>query len=469
MSYISNSELQYAGEYLLEECRIISVTGKEYDIKDLVEEVNVYEDIEDAAISGSIIVSDTTNIVMNLPIIGEERLILKLSTPQSSPTEETIIDYTLNPLMIYKINRQQGIGENEQMVSMEFTTPETLRNQSTRVSQSYSGDTSEIIEKILRDETYLNSKKNFYKEPTANMAKVVFPNLHPYRCITQLLQMSNSKDNGDSPAYLFYESTKGFHLRTFDGLCNDPVQFDYRDNVATRLTPQGTTDPIANLETIGNYEVVATKNSISSVGNGMLSSKLIQHDIYNKKINTHKYNYLENYDRDIHPDNGESNPIVSEAPDPDTNKNLSQYEDTRVFVTTTASGYSFSEDSNYPYQSDNLERTLQRRVGRREQFGGGIILNLEVPGNTMIKIGDKISVELGASSTLSDKKDDDNLSGNYIIMRLRHIFTQSQEYKHKIVMTVAKDSKRGLPYPASGVSQTNYFGKSKGLSRTIVT
>ena len=87
----------------------------------------------------------------------------------------------------------------------------------------------------------------------------------------------------------------------------------------------------------------------------------------------------------------------------------------------------------------------------------------------MIKIGDKISVELGASSTLSDKKDDDNLSGNYIIMRLRHIFTQSQEYKHKIVMTVAKDSKRGLPYPASGVSQTNYFGKSKGLSRTIVT
>ena len=36
MSYISNSELQYAGEYLLEECRIISITGKEYDIKDLV-------------------------------------------------------------------------------------------------------------------------------------------------------------------------------------------------------------------------------------------------------------------------------------------------------------------------------------------------------------------------------------------------------------------------------------------------
>ena len=66
-----------------------------------------------------------------------------------------------------------------------------------------------------------------------------------------------------------------------------------------------------------------------------------------------------------------------------------------------------------------LNQTLQRRVGRKEQFGGGIILNLEVPGNTMIKIGDKISVEIGATSTLTDKKDDDNLSGNYIITQIK--------------------------------------------------
>ena len=62
-----------------------------------------------------------------------------------------------------------------------------------------------------------------------------------------------------------------------------------------------------------------------------------------KRLILYKYNYLENYDKDIIQTHGESNPIVSEAPDPDTNKNLSQYEDTRVFVTTTASGYSFSE------------------------------------------------------------------------------------------------------------------------------
>ena len=40
---------------------------------------------------------------MNTPIIGEERLLLKLMTPQENPQPDTIIDFTNNPFMIYKI------------------------------------------------------------------------------------------------------------------------------------------------------------------------------------------------------------------------------------------------------------------------------------------------------------------------------------------------------------------------------
>ena len=38
MVAIAKSELQYAGEYLLEECSIISTSGKVYNIFDLIEE-----------------------------------------------------------------------------------------------------------------------------------------------------------------------------------------------------------------------------------------------------------------------------------------------------------------------------------------------------------------------------------------------------------------------------------------------
>ena len=77
---MSQSELQYAGEYLMEECKIISTTGNEFDVIDIVESINFYENLFSNTITGSIIIKDTTNIVMNLPIIGEEKLKLKIQT-----------------------------------------------------------------------------------------------------------------------------------------------------------------------------------------------------------------------------------------------------------------------------------------------------------------------------------------------------------------------------------------------------
>ena len=126
---MSQSELQYAGEYLIDECKIISTTGQPFDIIDIVETINFYEHIYSNTITGSLILKDTTNIVMNLPIIGEERLSLKILTPQTSPQPETVIDYTLTPLIIHKINLQEGEGENAQIVSLQFCSIESFRNQ----------------------------------------------------------------------------------------------------------------------------------------------------------------------------------------------------------------------------------------------------------------------------------------------------------------------------------------------------
>ena len=78
---VAKADLQFAGEFLVEECKIVSTTGQVYDINDIVEEINIFENIYTATVSGDIVIKDTTNIVQNLPIIGEERLILKIQTP----------------------------------------------------------------------------------------------------------------------------------------------------------------------------------------------------------------------------------------------------------------------------------------------------------------------------------------------------------------------------------------------------
>ena len=470
-----DDEIKFAGEFRIDECTIITHEGFEYNITSLVEAVNFYEDIYKATVTGDIVIKDTTNIIMNFPIIGQERLKLKIQTPQANPTRETHIDFTQTPLYIHKINLQQGWDEGSQVASLQFQSSEGVHNQSCRISQSYSGQPSDIIEKILRDESYLRSKKELNIEPTANNVKVVFPNLKPFQCIEHLMSISNSAVASSSPSYLFFETAAGFNFKTFDGLCKEPIKFYYRENVASVLNDQQMIDPIVNLETVVSYQVVTAKDTVKNLNNGMLASKLLTHDIYHKKIDSYKYDYISNFNTDIHPDEGGS-PIIATAPDLDSNKSITD-SDAKLYVSTTASGYSFSENSNYPYQSDNKNQTLQRRLSRRKQFNNGILLNLEVPGNTAIHVGDKIRVEVGATSTLVEKEEDNAITGNYIITQLRHNFNQSGEMKHKLIMRVARDSMVGNGYgtdiktnpntvqrqPVTRVTDSDYYSQSTAI------
>ena len=103
---MAQSDLRYAGDYNFDKCEILTTSGNRFDITQLIESITIYEHIFDETISGSIALKDTTNIVENGPIIGQEKLFLKISTPQSEPNEDTIIDYSKQPLDIYKINLQ---------------------------------------------------------------------------------------------------------------------------------------------------------------------------------------------------------------------------------------------------------------------------------------------------------------------------------------------------------------------------
>ena len=296
---------------------------------------------------------------------------------------------------------------------------------------------------------------------------MIFPNIRPFKCIAHLSNISNSQVNNSSPSYLFYETTKGFHFRTYDSMCREEPKFFFKENIGSQLNQKGVVDVQMNLDTLVNFQRVSSKDTVKNINSGMISSKLITHDVYNKRVDLYKYDYLDNFDRDIHPDNGEATPIISTAKDPDNQKSLTEHEDTKLFVVSTASGYSFAEGTNYPYQSDNKTQTLQRKISRKQQFENGYILNVEVNGQTFIQAGDKINLEIGATSSVTDGKDDKQLSGNYIITHLRHTFTKSKQLKHKIVMQVANDSGKSNPLPDVVILQSNQLGPERNLAKSI--
>ena len=405
------AELQYAGEYDITQCKILTTSGKQFDILPVVQDIVIFESIFTQSITGIITILDTTDLVNNGPIIGEEKLQIKLLTPQVNEKPDTIIDYTKTPLDIYKIGGLRGDGEKASVLSLHFASQEVYKNAISKISRSYKGSCSDIVDKIFRDKEYLDSDKEITIEETNGLRKIVFPSMKPFKAIDMLCRQSNSKNFKDSPSYLFYETTKGYNFRSVDGLCSQEPKMTYEENVPDRVEG-GVKNVDVNLRTINEFAVIGPRNTTDNIYEGMLSSNIKIHDIYNKKINYFTYNYFDEFDKDIHL---EDKPYISESKDKLSNKGLADYSNAMNFVTITSNGKSFDEPDNYPYAPDDLEKIVMRRNSRLRQFQNSITLNMMIPGNTFIKAGDVLEIKIGASSTVTDRTNDPNYTGKYLI------------------------------------------------------
>ena len=175
------SEMQYAGECSVKTVELISSAGVIHDLKPTCLEINIFEDIFLVnGLTGNLVFTDTNNLLQNLPIIGQEQLLLKITTPS---LDDESIDFTENALVIWKVSSVDEISTGASVVTLEFCSQESLRNQRVRVSRSYNDTPSKIIENILTDDRYLASKKLFEVEETVGVRNIISPNVRPFNQI----------------------------------------------------------------------------------------------------------------------------------------------------------------------------------------------------------------------------------------------------------------------------------------------
>ena len=101
-----DGDMQQPGDYILPEITVVSHDGNATGIRDMVIELNIYESIYKNAVTGTLVIFDTQNIIQSLPLQGTERLMFKLSTPGTSGNPNLTIDATEttgNPFHIYKL------------------------------------------------------------------------------------------------------------------------------------------------------------------------------------------------------------------------------------------------------------------------------------------------------------------------------------------------------------------------------
>ena len=463
--------IEYAGDYNLEDITLTTSSGAIIPLKNITLEINLFEDIFNHGMSGSIIVIDSVNVLPLAPIIGQDYISFKITTPTLQESKSTTIDFSEKPFCVYKIGLREKASQNSQVFELHFVSPELLKNLRTRVSKSYNDNIHNIVEDILRkDKTLIDSRKDLFIEETSGIRKMVVPNLHPYDCIKNFATESISSKH-KSPHFLFYETTKGIHFRSLESLYAQDIAGEYHSGVIGHhgADVRGKTSDIEqDFKRTITDEVTSNNDMIGNIKGGMLGSKVIVHDIYNKNYETKEYKYFDDFKkfhRVNYDDKTRDNPIYNDVVIDDKNNTIGSFSNARIHLhpTSTTTDYLDAQhyeksSKTYPYTSNKIQDWLLHRQAKFMELTSGNSINLLINGNTTVEAGQRI--------IFNKTQDEDEVinfhSGVFIIKSLRHIFMQATQ-KHEIALTVVKDSlDKTLPV-------FNEIPEPVGKTGTIVT
>ena len=399
---------EFAGDYNLDSINLIGNDGNVIDIKRLVAELNIFESIYSNSVTGSVVITDTLNLIARLPLQGTERIAFKLSTPGVGNDKDGVIDASIKtgiPFHIYKLSNREQISEGIIKYVLHFCSKGMVRNIRTKVSQAYTGPLHEAVANICTDKSYLDCRQRLYYEPTRNKTTIVIPNMRPLDAVNLIASKSLSK-NTKGAGYYFYETTKGYYFRSWENMVATQGKFprkvaavfDYvLRNIQINSYPiKGARDAaIKNMEAVRNYSFVNNYDSLAQQAMGTYAHRVITHNIYDKSYDIKKYNYHAHYADHQHADLNSANkyPIMDVPVDFDQ-KSVSEYDESFVTLQPTTQYLHNKETGPLGTDVEDAGHTEATRVTQLNSVGNGIKLHLEVSGHSWLQAGDVIFFQL---------------------------------------------------------------------------
>lgn len=410
--------LGFATDFQLDELTITSSSGKQVDIRLVMRELVLYEDLFANAMTGSVFISDTQDIINVLPIVGGEHLSVTLIKPS------TILKIQ-KTFRIYKITNRKKASPSSEDYILHFCSEEVLLNESILISDIYKqASISSIVKDIAYNHLKISSTKFPPSELTATTGNfdVTLPFWSPFYSINWLARMARTS-RAKGASFIFFESNEGFHFNSIELLVQqDPIQvvnFMPLNLAGQTREKNDRSDTQQRLESAEDYELTNAPDLLRAVTTGTYSSKLMRINTLDQQIKFSTQNGIEFFQQTKHTN---KNPFLQARPD-------------RMGIAQTD-----RHDSYYRVAVDNnkVETWL---LQRNAYLSGvhGFQLKVSLPGNMLHRVGQVVTLNLpSAEIGLAEKKRMDKLySGNYLITAIQHKVDRN---KYICILELSKDS-----------------------------
>lgn len=409
--------LTHAGDI---DIRKMELVGKysTINLMGMFSNLNIYEDLFSPFITGSVLLVESFDLINKLPIIGEEFLVLDITTPGFEKRIQ-------GKFYVYKISDKSTVRDKLSMYNLEFISIDAVRDLNLRLNNAWSGFCSNLADKLIRtDIRGLQTEKPVLVEESINGIKFVANNWSPVKTLNYIAEKSVNKDGISS--YMFYENRDGYNFISLHTLYSGNVLQDFIfDNYERTETNVG--DTIRDVEQ--DYKRILTMNIpegfdfIQRLSKGMFTSNLTSYDMVTKRFNRQYFSSEEQFNKMPHLNKFPLNSTeVVSAPD------------SLLFnkIKHTAMHNGFDDVSN----SDKFLFRLSAIANTQ-----GFKLKITTLGRTDYTVGKVVSLKTFRVESIDDKSNDmvdPTYSGKYLIAAINHNI--DGESKHTCTMELIKDS-----------------------------
>jgi hypothetical protein len=374
---------------------------------------DIYEDVTKPTMFALFHMYDAIGLLESFPIIGEETITVEYGTPGLTTSK-----YSFRCFEITNVN--EAPNRRGKYYTLRCVSEEHLLNGTNIVAQAYNGLVSDTVSGILA--SYLNTKKAIMVDQTKGIQKLVFPKLSPLEAIDFCRRRSVSKQYASS-SYVFFENQNGFVFKTVEGLIEQG-----KKKIGSRVfnfINTSTVNPEAqrlSWRTALNYEIMARTDSVQSIDSGAYYAVTNSFDITQKKLTTTTFKLNQQFDK------------------LETTNKKDQIPNSSDFINKYANSmpYRFF----IPTDSSRPEQFLNDMLPIRNAYS--ILLNQNITrilanGDSGLSAGDVVQLNFPTQSGYTSKKEQNQeVSGNYFVLRIRHLVTNSMKSKHEIVFDCVK-------------------------------
>ena len=381
------------------------------DLTQTISELTYSESITSPLTYVSILVTNTGGILSKANLRGGEKVRLIISQ-DATKLKLNLTEENQNTYYIGNIRNATSESTREvfiiELVPLEFFTNETAR-----VFRRYDNTLDDTVTRILQKELSTTRYKDSNIEKTSNKYSFMGNARKPFTvlgwmCPKGIPLLGKSGNETGTAGYLFFENQEGYNFKSADSLFNS--ERSPKASYFLRENSSGPADQRVNFKLTGPPIFKKSSNVVDNLKIGMYASVNYFFDTNTRKFYKNVYKLKDSYEIMNHSSNRDDAPSIPEGLEDSPS---------RLMVSMLDSG---QMDKSGKLQAADKRMEYQAQSVTRYNLLFSQALNITVPLNLNLTVGDVIIVNFGSNRDKAGLKDK-NKTGKYIISKLKHDFS----------------------------------------------